>query len=577
MRIWIIILACLTTAAAARGSVAYSQPANGGGQLLQSSWWDPDDSDWDIYSWDDFMLSSAHPITEVRWRGGYIYGGAYGGPVINFTIEIYPSIAAGSQPDVTHAPLVSYETGGNAGQTYAGVYGGTTMYDYQFTLPAAFQAAANTRYWIYILAWQHGIPEWGLSNATGGNGHYFRYVRGIHMYQSAPGDFAMTLMSSDAPTYTIAASVSPAAAGAVQGAGSYPEGTNAALQANANAGWAFQNWTENNVVVSSNNPYLFTVNSNRTLVANFIAAYVITTQSLPTYGGTTTGDGVFTTGASVTVEAFPNPGFAFTGWSEYGSPVSSTPVYTFSASANRTLAANFETDPLTVAFNFDNAPVHTSLPVDVTVAGLMAHLTATGSGFSIQPANTMGFTPAGFDGLCIYPNSVFPADLLISYSRPLTYFSILYSPQELGCDDSARMRVTAYRAGQQVATATTSAPQPGTWPTGNLELTSATPFDSVTVHYDSRPPTCQDWGPIFLADNMVVTQAAMQLLGDLDCDGLINNFDIDPFVLGLTDPAAYAAAYPACDATNGDVNRDGVLNNFDIDPFVLCILSSGCP
>jgi hypothetical protein len=27
----------------------------------------------------------------------------------------------------------------------------------------------------------------------------------------------------------------------------------------------------------------------------------------------------------------------------------------------------------------------------------------------------------------------------------------------------------------------------------------------VVIHYDARPPTCQDWGPIFLADNMEVT------------------------------------------------------------------------
>ncbi|MGE0482414.1 MAG: right-handed parallel beta-helix repeat-containing protein, partial [Phycisphaerae bacterium] len=58
------------------------------------------------------------------------------------------------------------------------------------------------------------------------------------------------------------------------------------------------------------------------------------------------------------------------------------------------------------------------------------------------------------------------------------------------------------------------------------------------------------------------------LRGDLNCDALVNNFDIDPFVLALTDPAAYAAAYPACDALNGDMNGDAAVNNFDIDPFV---------
>jgi hypothetical protein len=64
--------------------------------------------------------------------------------------------------------------------------------------------------------------------------------------------------------------------------------------------------------------------------------------------------------------------------------------------------------------------------------------------------------------------------------------------------------------------------------------------------------------------------------GDLNCDGAINNFDIDPFVLALTNPSGYAAAYPACDLYNADINCDGAVNNFDIDPFVQC-LTGGCP
>lgn len=58
------------------------------------------------------------------------------------------------------------------------------------------------------------------------------------------------------------------------------------------------------------------------------------------------------------------------------------------------------------------------------------------------------------------------------------------------------------------------------------------------------------------------------LTGDLNCDSEVNNFDIDPFVLALTDPAAYATAFPNCDAAAADINDDGVVNNFDIDPFV---------
>ena len=59
--------------------------------------------------------------------------------------------------------------------------------------------------------------------------------------------------------------------------------------------------------------------------------------------------------------------------------------------------------------------------------------------------------------------------------------------------------------------------------------------------------------------------------GDLNCDGATNVFDIDPFVLALTDPAGYAAAYPACDVLLADLNGDGTVNVFDIDPFVAAL------
>ena len=74
-------------------------------------------------------------------------------------------------------------------------------------------------------------------------------------------------------------------------------------------------------------------------------------------------------------------------------------------------------------FDFDTAPVQAPLPLDLTVDGITAHLSATGQGYSIQAANTMGFTPAGFGGLCVYPSSVFAADLLIGFSATLNSFS----------------------------------------------------------------------------------------------------------------------------------------------------------
>lgn len=163
----------------------------------------------------------------------------------------------------------------------------------------------------------------------------------------------------------------------------------------------------------------------------------------------------------------------------------------------------------TVFFDFDNAPLRSPLPIDLTVGGVTAHFSSTGlGGFSVQPADNMGFTPAGFAGYCLYPSSIDAADLHIAFSRPITDFSILYSPQELGCDSSATLRAIAYRSGVMAGTTTTNATDlcPCTWISQTLAFSSSNTFDSVVVHYDTRP-ACQDIGTIFMADNMAVTLA----------------------------------------------------------------------
>lgn len=81
-------------------------------------------------------------------------------------------------------------------------------------------------------------------------------------------------------------------------------------------------------------------------------------------------------------------------------------------------------------------------------------------------------------------------------------------------------------------------------------------------------------GSFTLTGGFWVAAVPVLVPGDLNCDGVINNFDIDPFVLALTDPAAYAASNPGCDIMNGDINGDGSVNNFDIDAFV-ALLTGG--
>ena len=56
--------------------------------------------------------------------------------------------------------------------------------------------------------------------------------------------------------------------------------------------------------------------------------------------------------------------------------------------------------------------------------------------------------------------------------------------------------------------------------------------------------------------------------GDVNCDGVINFDDIDPFVLALSDPVAYGAAYPDCYVLSADIDHDGDVDFEDVDWFV---------
>jgi hypothetical protein len=142
--------------------------------------------------------------------------------------------------------------------------------------------------------------------------------------------------------YTISTSSSPSAGGSVSGAGPYDCGSTVQLVATANSCYAFVNWTEGSSVVSTSATYSFTASSDRTLVANFRKIqYTISTSSSPSAGGSVSGAGNYDCGANVQLVATPNSCYTFTGWSENGVVISGSQTLTFTASANRTLVANF--------------------------------------------------------------------------------------------------------------------------------------------------------------------------------------------------------------------------------------------
>lgn len=177
----------------------FSYPADATGRLIPSSWIFPNGSDNDMYAYDSFTFAADTLINEVTWRGGYA-ASVLSGPVTDFTITVYSSMAGGLQPyisapDMTDSVfLARYSSHGVAGETPAGTINGISMYDYRLVLPTPFPATAGVKYWLLIEASQSVVPNWGIASGTGGDGRYFRFSTGLATYQFITGgDLAFSL------------------------------------------------------------------------------------------------------------------------------------------------------------------------------------------------------------------------------------------------------------------------------------------------------------------------------------------------------------------------------------------------
>jgi uncharacterized repeat protein (TIGR02543 family) len=157
-------------------------------------------------------------------------------------------------------------------------------------------------------------------------------------------------------TYMVSTSLSPVGSGTTSGGGTFNSGTSVTVTATPNTGYVFVNWTEGGSAVSTNASYTFAISANRTLVANFsLLTYTIATSSSPALGGTTSGGGSYTYGATATVTATPATGYQFVNWTQAGSAVSTSASYAFPVSANRTLVANFSLISYTI--NTTSSPI----------------------------------------------------------------------------------------------------------------------------------------------------------------------------------------------------------------------------
>ena len=172
-------------------------------------------------------------------------------------------------------------------------------------------------------------------------------------------DHDVIVMAVFSPLYTINATANPNNGGFAIGGGEYMENDPVLLAVLPNEGFRFVNWTENGTVVSVDEEYGFRAQADRSLTANFeevAATYTVSASCSPSEGGTVTGAGEYTAGQTVTLTATPAGGYSFVNWTENGTVVSTDATYSFTASADRSLTANFERNIFTV--NASANPAH---------------------------------------------------------------------------------------------------------------------------------------------------------------------------------------------------------------------------
>jgi len=140
---------------------------------------------------------------------------------------------------------------------------------------------------------------------------------------------------------SVSLSSNPTNGGTVARSGYQRYNTAETNTATAASDYAFSHWSDGGTNVSTSAIYVYTLVSDRTLVANFTRSYTVSTSSSPPSSGVASGGGNYPEGTSCTVTATPNAGYSFSRWTHDGTNVSTSANYTFTVDGDIALVADF--------------------------------------------------------------------------------------------------------------------------------------------------------------------------------------------------------------------------------------------
>jgi Divergent InlB B-repeat domain len=217
------------------------------------------------------------------------------------------------------------------------------------------------------------------------------------------------LPATTGPTHDLTMAVSPGGSGTTTpavGTHSYSEGANVGITATPAVGYVFSNWSGG--ATGSANPTTVTMNTDKTVTANFTAQnYNLTMAVSPSGGGTTTpavGTASYGANSVVNITATPAAGYAFSSWTgSVADPNSASTTVTMTAA--KTVTANFTVVPPGTVTLDGAASTGTGAANAGSVS--FSHTTGTGSsrllvvgvswnnGSDVRTISSVTFTPGG--------------------------------------------------------------------------------------------------------------------------------------------------------------------------------------
>lgn len=158
--------------------------------------------------------------------------------------------------------------------------------------------------------------------------------------------------------FAVNVSITPDGGGTVTGAGTADYGKAVTLTATPEAGYIFNGFMDaTGNLLSSDAVYTFTLRAETDLTASFSPqTYTMTTTvNDPTLGSVSNSDpdGIYPAGSAVSLQASPTNGSQFVGWFENGQCVSQQPNYSFTATADRNLEADFSNEEFVLTLMAD--------------------------------------------------------------------------------------------------------------------------------------------------------------------------------------------------------------------------------